>query len=143
MNKQEIIKEIKHRLELYKTIKPEEFNFRWFITSYDFDADCGAICCLWGWEPKLTGVVKWEEATYNSVKITISAYPHVVLGWGGSIVDYLYFDSSDNYTSVEIAEITGIELESYSTLPEVLSAWEKVIELLETGDSLDEYLNLG
>ena len=30
MKKEEIIKEVKHRLELYRTIKPEEFNFSSF-----------------------------------------------------------------------------------------------------------------
>lgn len=141
MNKQEIIKEVKHRLELYKTIKPEEFNFGWFVYRQDTEKGCGTICCLWGWEPKLTGVVEWVKMSLNHSRLTLSREPGEILKWG-DILSYLYYNTDEGVESEEIAGITGIYLVSTSVLPEVLSAWEKVIELLEAGDSLDEYLNL-
>lgn len=64
MKKQDIISEMEHRLSLYKTIKPKEFDFSDFVTyaapAQITEEPCGTVCCLWGWEPKLTGVVKWE-----------------------------------------------------------------------------------
>lgn len=136
MNKQEIIKEIKHRLELYKTLKPEEFYFGDFVTEYNKENHCGTICCLWGWEPRLTGVVKWEYKTLLG-KHSINYSALSILDWGYDFVMYLYYPVIQ-----PIADKVGIKLTSNSSLPEVLSAWEKVIELLETGDSLDQFLNL-
>ena len=142
MNKLDIIKEIKHRLELYKTIKPEEFNFGWFVFKSNPEKDCGTVCCLWGWEPKLTKVIEWEYFPHNLAKITVSKGPYEVLKWGEGVINYLYYDSYDTDLSEEVSGIVGIELNTNSSLPKVLSAWERVIELLETGDSLDKFLNL-
>jgi hypothetical protein len=127
MKKQDIITEIKAAYERYKTIKPEEFNFGDFITSFDDINNCGKVCCLWGWEPKF-GVlgVKW-------LKNKISIAPAAFLGWGYGIIIFLY--SPYLYHNKN-------KLTSKSTLLEVLSHWEKTINTLETSTDLDHLLNL-
>lgn len=140
MKKEQIIQEMEAALERYKTIKQDEFDFGAFVSRQE--NNCGTICCLWGWEPKF-GVlenVKWEN---DGGIFTVNLKPVAELDWGRNIIYYLYYDWSTNYyIAAKIAKITKITLTNNSTLIEVLSAWEKVIELLKTGDKLDEFLNL-
>lgn len=142
MKKEDIISEIEHRLSLYKTINPEEFDFSEFVIGtvpiQITKEPCGTICCLWGWEPRLTGVVKWE---YRYGYVSISDTPEDVLGWG-KIIDYLYYPYFETCQD-EYPHQKGLpRLFGEDPLERVLAAWEKVIALLKEGDSLDHLLNL-
>jgi hypothetical protein len=127
MKKQDIITEIKSAYERYKTIKHEEFSFRRFISNYDANTKCGTVCCLWGWEPKF-GVlegVNWIN------REDITEYPVSYFNWGNDIIESLYYPYSRNSF-----------LHKNSTIEEVLSHWQKTINILETSTDLDHLLNL-
>lgn len=127
MKKQDIINEIKAAYERYKTIKPKDFNFRWFVSEYDEENKCGTICCLWGWEPKF-GVLK--DVKWSDPDMEVATYPDCYLSWGSEIIESLYYPDMGNGLTQD------------SPIEEVLSHWEKTIYTLETSTDLDHLLNL-
>lgn len=150
MKREEILSEMKAALERYRTIEEDQFYFGAFVNKYDAANNCGTICCLWGWEPKFKVLpVKWINNTYslsinNKSFISLSKEPSDVFNWG-KILNYLYYPSNENlsYPYNETPDkFTGFFLWQYSSLNYVLTAWSKVIELIETTDKLDQFLNL-
>ncbi len=148
MKKAKILEEMKAALERYKTIKPEEFDFGDFVAKYDYQEQCGTICCLWGWEPSF-GVlegVKWYKSKFSSCVRTTTS-PDDYWDWG-YITRYLYYPTFlwglTEDIPIRAAFNTGLLLpvDSSASLAEVLMMWEMVIAKLESGDTLDHLLNL-
>lgn len=139
--KAKVLSEMRAARERYGTIKEIEFNFIDYVSEFDTEKGCGTVCCLWGWEPKF-GVL---PVTWQNVG-SCGSSPRTILDWG-YLPDYLYYPhqlegwvGSSDLRRSHISEITGITLHADSTLETVLSAWDKVIDLLESTDVLDKYL---
>ena len=66
MNTEKVNEEIgwlKKLSEGLKTLNPEKFAYERFVTKYDYQTDCGTVCCAYGWMPRFVpeSGVKWEH----------------------------------------------------------------------------------
>ncbi len=148
MKKAKILEEMKAALERYKTLEPEQFNFTEFVFEADMVKKCGTVCCLWGWEPEF-GVLKdvrWCRSI-SGRGLVVNADPRTFWGWG-PIAAYLYYSTGcashvDPHLIWEAVHMGPLpKLAEDEGLKEVLEAWQIVIDVLESGDSLDHLLNL-
>ena len=130
MNKENVLLEIKEFREAFNKIKPEEFYFGSFVKEFDLQHNCGTVCCLWGWIPKIAPEIAVRyKIYYDQYRLTTMSESPLVLQWPIRITKYLFYPGH---------VLQGfIALENDISLPDMLKAWDDVIFALEKTDRLD------
>lgn len=111
-----------------KTLKEEEFNYKSFVSRYDFKNICGTVCCAWGWVPKFapeSGIV-WEiEEGTVSVNIVASDYKWITVK--PRDVDFMFYGHYNNYNLHDSKRFgDGFQV----TLKQVINRIEYIIKSL-------------
>lgn len=53
MRKSTVIKRLEKAIDILENkIKDEEFRYSSFVSDFDYEHNCGTVCCLAGWYPK-------------------------------------------------------------------------------------------
>ena len=130
MIKQEVLLEMKEFREAFNKIMPEQFYFDMYVKEFDLENNCGTVCCLWGWIPKIAPKIAEKYDLYYDKKAlsNLSNTPSV-LYWPYKIKDYLFYPHN---TLLECPQ-----LEDNATLIDVLKGWDEVIAILENTTTLD------
>lgn len=130
MSKEKVLAEIKEFREAFNKIKPDQFEFRTYVSEFNEDMTCGTICCLWGWIPAIAPDIAERYDLYYDPKahINLSQSP-AILTWPFFIRNYLFMPNNplDNLKYVS----------SNASLSEVLEAWDNVIAILENTEEFD------
>ena len=130
MTKQEVILEIKEFREAFNKITPEQFYFDQYVKEFDLENNCGTVCCLWGWIPKIAPkIAEKYDLYYDKKALTNLSNTPNVLYWPYKIKDYLFYPYN---TLLECPQ-----LEDNATLIDVLKGWDEVIAILENTSTLD------
>lgn len=114
--------------EFKEQISPEQFGFKRFVTEWDEENNCGTVCCIAGWFPKLfpNSGFYWEKDDQNlHTETGLSVERHLIelLGLTTEEIDYLFYGASEYFD-----EVLDYELTNKSSYQEVIEGWEKFIE---------------
>lgn len=118
-------KKLKLIIDRFKAhIAPNQFKFSDYVTEYDRINNCGSVCCIVGWFPKLfpkAGII-WGSRSLDLVDKKdgdIKKHLCELLQCSLDLVDYLFYGK--NFTR------DFHYIDSNSNYNQIVSAWEHVI----------------
>lgn len=136
---QKVNKNLKIILDKFKQeVSKDQFRFSHMVTEFDTENNCGTICCIVGWFPKLfpnSGFiwVKDGNSIYHTIQTlnggSIKGNLMDLIGTSSScLINYLFYGKNYQYPNFTTKYKDRPKLSIDSTYDEVILAWEYMIQ---------------
>jgi len=139
MRLKKVLERLRKTIKLSKKLKDEQFNYKRFVTEFDYENNCGTVCCIAGHYPNWgIDILKYDSNTIlnitpsdtkcqlmSNIKYQLEDYH----GLSGELISALFYGRNIDGTFTD--ELVNHEDLSLYSLQEVIERFETVYQLLE------------
>jgi len=147
MELEEILERLKKTIDLSKTLKEEQFNYNKFVTEFDYDNECGTVCCIAGHYPNWgIDIFKYNISTIFIIEVNqlsgenplndgnspLRLMKNKLIEYHGLseyLINVLFY--GENFEGTFTDEFRYVDGIGEYSLKEVIERFETVYELLE------------